>query len=54
MQQANTSRRLMLNSHCQVCEFRQRCHGEALAKDDLSLLRGMTGCHGITTTRNTP
>jgi predicted RecB family nuclease len=33
--------RLVLNSHCQVCEFRQRCHAEATAKDDLSLLRGM-------------
>ncbi|HEX2522675.1 MAG TPA: TM0106 family RecB-like putative nuclease, partial [Terriglobia bacterium] len=29
---------LMLNSHCQICEFRQRCHAEATAKDDLSLL----------------
>lgn len=33
--------RLMLNSHCQVCEFQSRCHSEATAKDDLSLLRGM-------------
>ena len=33
--------RLMLNAHCQVCEFRQRCHTEATAKDNLSLLRGM-------------
>jgi predicted RecB family nuclease len=31
----------MLNSHCQTCEFRKRCHAEATAKDDLSLLRGM-------------
>src|SRR5262249_9708444 len=27
--------RLTLNSHCQACEFRQRCHAEAVAKDDL-------------------
>jgi hypothetical protein len=33
--------RLLLNEHCQVCEFRQRCLAEATAKDDLSLLRGM-------------
>jgi hypothetical protein len=37
-----TPPRLVLNSHCQVCEFRQRCHAEATAKDDLSLLRGMS------------
>jgi predicted RecB family nuclease len=34
--------RLVLNPHCTVCEFRQRCHAEATTKDDLSLLRGMT------------
>lgn len=32
---------LMLNSHCQICEFRQRCHAEATARDDLSLLGRM-------------
>jgi predicted RecB family nuclease len=32
---------LMLNSHCQICEFRQRCNAEATTKDDLSLLRGI-------------
>jgi predicted RecB family nuclease len=37
-----TPPRLTLNGHCQVCEFRQRCKGEASAKDDLSLLRGMS------------
>jgi hypothetical protein len=36
-----TPPRLTLNGHCQVCEFRQRCRAEAVAKDDLSLLRGM-------------
>jgi predicted RecB family nuclease len=34
--------KLMLNHHCQVCEFRQRCHAAATAKDDLSLLRAMS------------
>jgi predicted RecB family nuclease len=38
---SGTLARLTLNSHCQVCEFRQRCRAEAEAKDDLSLLRGM-------------
>jgi predicted RecB family nuclease len=34
--------RLILNQHCQVCEFRQRCHDQAVKEDNLSLLRGMT------------
>ena len=34
--------RLTLNGHCQVCEFRGRCHAQAAREDDLSLLRGMT------------
>jgi predicted RecB family nuclease len=34
--------RLILNDHCQVCEFRERCHAEARSRDDLSLLRGMS------------
>jgi predicted RecB family nuclease len=33
--------KLMLNDHCQVCEFRQRCHVQAVQEDNLSLLRGM-------------
>jgi predicted RecB family nuclease len=32
---------LVLNDHCQVCEFRRRCLEEARAKDDISLLRGL-------------
>src|SRR5262249_51961032 len=32
---------LVLNDHCQVCEFRQRCLEEAKRKDDISLLRGL-------------
>ena len=33
--------KLMLNSHCPACEFRHRCHAEAMRQDDLSLLRGV-------------
>ena len=33
--------RLILNGHCLVCEYRARCRAEAVANDDLSLLRGM-------------
>jgi predicted RecB family nuclease len=40
--QAGTPPRRILNRHCPLCEFRQRCHAEALAQDDLSLLRGMS------------
>src|SRR5262245_4914907 len=34
--------RLVLNGHCQRCEFRQRCRKQAEEADDLSLLGGMT------------
>jgi predicted RecB family nuclease len=33
--------RLMLNAHCSVCEFHQRCRREATDSDDLSLLQGL-------------
>ena len=33
---------MILNSHCPYCEFRDRCHAEAVNKDDLSLMRGMS------------
>jgi predicted RecB family nuclease len=32
---------LLLNDHCQVCEYRQKCHLQAVSEDNLSLLRGM-------------
>jgi predicted RecB family nuclease len=32
---------LVLNEHCQVCEFRSRCHAKAVQDDNLSLLKGM-------------
>ena len=38
---AESPPRLILNDHCQVCEFRQRCHDEAVREDNISLLRGM-------------
>ncbi len=34
--------KLMLNKHCQACEFRSHCQAEATRQDDLSLLRGMS------------
>src|SRR5215510_16103235 len=34
--------KLILNEHCQVCEFRARCHDRAVQEDNLSLLRGMS------------
>jgi predicted RecB family nuclease len=34
--------KLMLNEHCQICEFQQRCHDQAVQEDNLSLLRGMS------------
>ena len=33
---------MILNSHCPSCEFRERCHTEAVHRDDLSLMRGMS------------
>jgi predicted RecB family nuclease len=33
---------MILNSHCQECEFRDRCHADAVNKDDLSLIRGLS------------
>jgi predicted RecB family nuclease len=34
--------KLILNDHCQVCEFRQRCHVQAVQEDNISLLRGIS------------
>src|SRR6185437_6921729 len=33
--------KLLLNDHCQMCEFRRRCHDQAVKEDNLSLLRAM-------------
>src|SRR5205807_300511 len=32
---------LILNDHCQVCEFRQRCLEQALKEDNINLLRSL-------------
>lgn len=42
MRETENKPRLRLNPHCQICEFRKRCQSEAMSKDDLSLLRGMS------------
>jgi predicted RecB family nuclease len=42
MQAGQNAPVLTLNHHCRECEFRNRCHAEATAKDDLSLLRVMS------------
>ena len=34
---------LVLNRHCAECEYQARCRQQAIEKDDLSLLAGMTG-----------
>jgi predicted RecB family nuclease len=41
LQAGGAGPRLILNDHCQACEFRQRCHDQAVREDNLSLLRGM-------------
>jgi predicted RecB family nuclease len=33
--------KLILNDHCHVCEYRQRCHQQAMQEDNISLLRGI-------------
>ena len=33
--------KLLLNDHCPMCEFKQRCHAQAVQEDNLSLLRGI-------------
>jgi len=33
--------KLFLNSHCHVCEFRERCRKEAIERENLSLLTGL-------------
>jgi predicted RecB family nuclease len=34
---------LVLNRHCVICDFRTRCRGLTIERDDLSLLDAMTG-----------
>ena len=39
---AESPPRLILNDHCQVCEFRQQCYEQAVREDSISLLRGIS------------
>jgi predicted RecB family nuclease len=41
MQQAEKPPQLLLNDHCPICEFRERCRARAVREDNLSLLRGL-------------
>ena len=41
MASGSTPPSLLLNKHCPVCEFRQRCHDQAVQEGNLSLLRGI-------------
>ncbi|MBI4849936.1 MAG: TM0106 family RecB-like putative nuclease [Nitrospirae bacterium] len=34
---------LRLNDHCKICEFQEICYAAAKEKDDLSLLKGLSG-----------
>jgi predicted RecB family nuclease len=42
MGEGKTSPALVLNKHCSACRFQVSCRESAVAKDDLSLLRGIT------------
>ena len=42
MQRSDLPPPLILNDHCQVCEFRDRCNAQAVEEDNLSLLRGLS------------
>ena len=42
MVNAQSPPKLILNDHCQICEFRQRCHEQAVQEDNISLLRGIS------------
>src|SRR5262249_33787710 len=38
----NGSPAIVLNKHCQLCDFRSRCRSIAIEREDLSLLEAMT------------
>jgi predicted RecB family nuclease len=38
---AKSPRKLNLNDHCQICEFRKICRDQAIQEDSVSLLRGL-------------
>jgi predicted RecB family nuclease len=37
MQRTEKPPKLLLNDHCRICEFRERCHAQAVMEDNLSL-----------------
>jgi predicted RecB family nuclease len=41
LQRAEAPPKLLLNDHCRICEFRDRCRDQATREDNLSLLRGI-------------
>ena len=41
LQRAETPPKLVLNDHCHICDFRDRCRAQAVREDNLSLLRGL-------------
>lgn len=41
LQRAEAPPKLLLNDHCPICEFRERCRAQAVREDNLSLLRGL-------------
>src|SRR5262249_11498018 len=41
LQRAETPPTLLLNGHCRICAFRDRCRDQAIREDNLSLLRGI-------------
>lgn len=41
LQRAEAPPKLVLNDHCRICSFRDRCRDQAIREDNLSLLRGI-------------
>jgi predicted RecB family nuclease len=41
LQCAEAPPKLLLNDHCRICAFRDRCHDQAIREDNLTLLRGI-------------
>jgi predicted RecB family nuclease len=41
LQRADTPPKLLLNDHCRICAFHDRCREKAIREDHLSLLRGL-------------
>lgn len=41
LQRAEAPPKLVLNDHCRICAFRDRCRDQAIREDNLSLLRGI-------------